>query len=106
VTHDAFGYLSKYGPGFVSISGLSPEAEPSPAHIAQLQRLIRTKGITTVFSEELASPEMAHTLARDLGIRAAVLDPIEGLGPDTAHEDYLSLMNQNLTVLQEANRCS
>jgi zinc transport system substrate-binding protein len=106
VSHDAFGYLSKYGLRFVPINGLSPEAEPSPAHIAALQDLIRSDHITTVFTETLASPELADTLAHDLGIRTAVLDPIEGLTRRTADEDYLSLMRANLTHLQEANRCS
>jgi zinc transport system substrate-binding protein len=34
-----------------------------------------------------------------------VLDPLEGLGDETADEDYLSLMRQNLRALREANGC-
>jgi zinc transport system substrate-binding protein len=105
VSHDAFGYLGKYGLQVVSINGLSPEAEPSPAHIKALHDLIAAKGITTVFSETLASPEMADTLAHDLGIRAAVLDPIEGLTTATRNQDYLSLMRHNLAAIKEANQC-
>ena len=63
-------------------------------------------GVTTVFSERLVSPKMAETLADDLGVSTAVLDPIEGLSDDTADEDYLSLMRENLTALQQANGCS
>jgi len=59
-SHDAFGYLGRrYGLRVVGINGLSPDAEPSPAHIRQLQDLIRTDGITTVFSEQLASRALA-----------------------------------------------
>lgn len=105
VSHDAFGYLSRYGLDFVSINGLSPEAEPSPAHIRQLHELVRATGVTTIFSEELASPEMADTLAADLGLTTAVLDPIEGLSDETQDEDYLSLMRANLTALETANQC-
>ncbi|HLN78816.1 MAG TPA: metal ABC transporter substrate-binding protein [Nocardioidaceae bacterium] len=105
VSHDAFGYLGKYGLHFESVSGLSPEAEPSPAHLAELAKLIREEHITTVFSEALASPAMADTLARDLGLKTAVLDPIEGLSNATAHEDYLSLMRANLEALRAANGC-
>ena len=105
VSHDAFGYLAKYGLEFAPIAGLSPDAEPSPQHLAELQDLIREKGITTVFSETLASPAMAETLAGDLGLETAVLDPVEGLSDETAEEDYLSLMEQNLAALQKANRC-
>jgi zinc transport system substrate-binding protein len=34
-----------------------------------------------------------------------VLDPIEGLTDETADQDYLSLMQDNLRALQEANGC-
>jgi zinc transport system substrate-binding protein len=105
VSHDAFGYLEEYGLHFESVSGLSPEAEPSPAHIAQLHDLIESHGITTVFSETLASKQMSESIAGDLGIDTAVLDPIEGLSDATAGEDYFSLMRANLAALQEANRC-
>lgn len=105
VSHDAFAYLSRYGPQFVAVNGLSPDAEPSPAHIAELHDLIGSAGIGTVFSETLASQEMADTIAADLGITTGVLDPIEGLGDSTADEDYLSLMRTNLAALRAANRC-
>ncbi len=107
VSHDAFSYLGRrYGLQVVGINGLSPDAEPSPAHVRALQDLIRRDGITTVFSEQLASRAFADSLAGDLGIKAAVLDPIEGLSDATADQDYLSLMRQNLRTLQEANQCS
>ncbi|GAA1543831.1 metal ABC transporter substrate-binding protein [Nocardioides humi] len=106
VSHDAFGYLEKYGLHMASIAGLSPDAEPTPAAIAELQQLIRREGITTVFSETLVSPKTAETLAGDLGIESKVLDPIEGLTDETADQDYLSLMRSNLAALRTANGCS
>lgn len=106
VSHDAFAYFgSRYGLEMEPIAGLSPDAEPSPDHIAQLQELIRSDGITTVFSETLASPKMAETLSSDLGLETGVLDPIEGLGDSTKNEDYFSLMRENLAALQKANGC-
>ena len=90
----------------VGINGLSPDAEPSPSHLRRLQDLIRQDGITTVFSEELASRKFADSLAGDLHLRAAVLDPIEGLRDATADQDYLSLMRRNLVTLEKANQCS
>ncbi|WP_127480592.1 metal ABC transporter substrate-binding protein [Nocardioides pantholopis] len=103
--HDAFGYLEKYGLHLESITGLSPDAEPSPAALAELQHLIETEQITTVFSESLVSAKSAETLAADAGVRTEVLDTVEGLSDETADEDYLSLMRRNLAKLQEANRC-
>jgi zinc transport system substrate-binding protein len=106
VSHDAFGYLARHGLHLEAIAGLSPDAEPTAADLGRLQELIRSEGVTTVFSERLASPKMAETLAEDLGITTDVLDPIEGLSDETADEDYLSLMRQNLEALQRANGCS
>jgi len=105
VSHDAFGYLGKYGVRLAPIAGLSPDAEPTPADLAHLHDLIQSDGITTVFSERLVSPKLSETLASDLGITTAVLDPIEGLTDETAGDDYLSLMRTNLAALQQANDC-
>jgi zinc transport system substrate-binding protein len=106
VSHDAFAYLSKYGLRFEAISGLSPDAEPSPARLAELADHIDESGITTVFTETLASPRLSQTLADELGLETAVLDPVEGLTDQTADEDYLSLMEANLAALQQANGCA
>jgi zinc transport system substrate-binding protein len=108
-SHDAFGYWGSYGIEVAPVAGLTPDAEPTPANLARLQQLIRDEGITTVFSERLASPKLTDALARDLGLRTAVLDPIEGLTSDDAADqgdDYLSLMRANLTALEEANGCT
>jgi zinc transport system substrate-binding protein len=105
VSHDAFGYLGRYGVHIAPIAGLSPEAEPTPADLAELHELIEEDGVTTVFSETLAPPELSQTLADDAGVDTAVLDPIEGLTDETEDEDYLSLMEQNLEALEEANGC-
>jgi zinc transport system substrate-binding protein len=105
VSHDAFGYLERYGLHFEGIAGLTPDAEPTPAVLAELEDLIAAEGITTVFSERLASPAMAESLASDAGVETAVLDPIEGPGEGDAESDYVALMQQNLAALREANGC-
>jgi zinc transport system substrate-binding protein len=107
VSHDAFGYLGRYGLRVHGIAGLSPDAEPSAKHIRELQDLARTSGVTTVFSETLASPKLSETLAHDLGMHSAVLDPIEGVQKDAPKgTDYLSLMRRNLSTLRKANSCA
>ena len=107
VSHDAFGYLSKYGVRVQGIAGLSPDAEPSARHIRELQDLIRSDGIRTVFSETLASPKLTESLARDLALRSEVLDPIEGVRDNApSGTDYLTLMRGNLRKLERANSCS
>lgn len=103
-SHDAFGYWSRYGLRSEPIAGLSPDAEPSAAHLDRLRTLIEEDHITTVFSETLASPKMADVLSGDLGLTSAVLDPIEGIAKGRS-ADYVSIMHANLAALQKANGC-
>jgi zinc transport system substrate-binding protein len=107
VSHDAFEYLARrYHVDVVPIAGLEPDAEPSLQRLHDLSNLIRGRGVTTVFFETLASPDLAQSLAGDLGIHAAVLDPIEGLTSADSGATYLTLMRQNLAALAKAGECS
>jgi zinc transport system substrate-binding protein len=104
--HAAFGYLAqRYGLTQVGVSGLDPQAEPSPKRIADLTALVRRTGTTTVFTETLASPKTAQTLAREAGVRTEVLDPVEGVKPHS-HDDYFSIMRRDLATLRPALGCS
>jgi zinc transport system substrate-binding protein len=106
-SHAAFGYLAeRYGLTQISITGLSPEAEPSPARIAEVQHQVEQAHVTTIFSETLASPAVAEAIAHDLGIRTDVLDPIEGITAQSRGRDYLAVMRSNLSALEKANGCS
>ena len=105
-SHAAFQYLAKrYDLAQVPIAGLDPTNEPSPSQLADITKLVRKEGITTIFTEELVSPAVAKTIARETGTKVDTLDPIEGLSDDTVDENYLTLMQQNLTTLQKANSC-
>jgi zinc transport system substrate-binding protein len=107
VSHDAFEYLARrYGVDIVPIAGLEPDAEPSLQRLQDLANLIRDRRVTTVFFETLASPDLARSLAGDVGVTSAVLDPIEGLTSADAHATYLTLMRQNLAALAKAGDCT
>jgi zinc transport system substrate-binding protein len=106
-SHAAFGYLAdRYDLEMVGIAGIDPDAEPSPARLADVQQVVQAEGLTTIFFERLVSPTVAQSLANDLGVQASVLDPIEGLTDETEDEDYFSLMRANLDALREANACT
>lgn len=104
--HAAFAYLAaRYDLTQESIAGIDPGNEPSPADLADITKLVRSEGITTIFTEEHVSPAIARTVANETGATTAVLSPIEGLTDDTADETYLTLMRQNLDALRQANSC-
>ncbi len=106
VSHEAFGYLAQaFGFTQVGLSGMSPEAEPSPARMKEVADLVRADGVTTIYYETLVDPKVAQTVADETGAATAVLDPIEGLAPDAAG-DYESIMRQNLATLVAGQSCS
>jgi periplasmic solute binding protein len=106
-THAAFGYLAeRYGLEQIGISGISPNAQPSPARIAKVQEEAKEHGVSTIFFETLTSDEVAQAIAGDLGLKTAVLDPIEGITDASAGQDYPAVMRANLATLKQANGCS
>lgn len=107
-SHQAFAYLAKrYGFDTLSISGLAPEAEPSPKRLAELATLAEEKGIKYVFFETLVSPRVAETLAQEIGASTLVFNPLEGLTDEEkgAGKDYFSIMEENLANLKLALEC-
>ncbi len=101
--HAAFGYLAeRYGLHEEAITGLDPESEPSGERMRELHEVAEDENVTTVFFETLASDETARTLADDLGLRTAVLDPVEGITDDSPGADYFEVMRANLEALREA----
>ncbi|MEO3973335.1 metal ABC transporter substrate-binding protein [Streptomyces sp. CAU 1734] len=101
--HESFGYLAeRYGLDQEGIAGISPESEPSPARIKELQNLAKREKVTTVFFETLASDRTAKTLASDTGLRTDVLDPLEGITEKSRGDDYLAVMESNLAALRTA----
>jgi len=104
VSHDAFGYLARaYDLTQAGISGLSPEAEPSPARIKDITDLVNRLGITTIYYETLVDPKVAQTIADETGATAVVLDPIEG---STDGRDYPAAMRANLQTLRTGQQCT
>jgi len=106
--HAAFGYLAaRYGLEQLAISGLSPEAEPSPRRLEEVARIAKERGVKTIFFETLVSPRVAEAVARAVRARTAVLNPIEGLTEEqaTAGEDYMTLMRANLAQLTLGLQC-
>ena len=102
--HTAFGYLAdRTGLTQVGISGLDPDSSPSPARLAEIGQIAKDQGVTTIFTEALIDPKVAQTLADDLGISTAVLDPIESQTDPS--KDYSGVMNDNIDALTKALNC-
>lgn len=106
-SHAAFGYLAhRYNLEQVGIRGIEPDVEPTAARIAEVHEIAKAEGVTTIFFETLVSPVVSESIAGDLGLKTDVLDPLEGLTPDSRGNDYLEVMRSNLASLRTANQCA
>lgn len=102
-SHAAFGYLAaRYDLNQISISGIDPEAEPSPGRLAEVARFVEENDVGTIFFEELVSPEVAETIAAETGARTQMLSPLESQ-PESG--DYIDAMKANLAALTGALEC-
>jgi zinc transport system substrate-binding protein len=105
VSHNAFGYLAaRYGLTQVPITGLTPDTEASATRLAEVTKYAKKNGITVIFFETLVSPKLAKALAAEVGAKAEVLDPIEGIAANS-DADYFTVMRANLKTLRGALSC-
>lgn len=105
VSHEAFGYLcDAYGLKQMGIEGLSPDSEPDPARMAEIQDFVKKNNVKVIFSEELVSPKVAQAIADATGAKVQMLNPLEGLSDEqlAAGDDYFSVMEKNLDALKAA----
>ena len=104
VAHAAFGYFcQEYDLEQIAVHGLEPEEEPTAKEIENILDLVKEYNINTIFTEEMASQEIAEKISQETGCKLEVLSPIESLEEEeVGKEDYLSLMRENLEKIEEA----
>jgi zinc transport system substrate-binding protein len=108
VAHASFGYFAaRYGLKQIPISGVTPEEEPSAAKMREMLRLAREHRVTVIYYETLVSPRVAAALAREIGARTLVLNPLEGLTLEEQRlgKDYFTVMDENLRNLRQGLDC-
>jgi zinc transport system substrate-binding protein len=106
--HYAFNYLARrYNLNYVSVYGFSPNAEPSPKHVAEIVQTLRRYHAQYIFYEELIQPRLAETVARETG---ATMLPLNG-GHNVTREEmergvtFISLLEQDLRNLSTGLQC-
>ena len=103
--HAAFGHLADdYGLRQMAVNGLSPHAEPTPADLQRLIKVVQEEKVRYVFFETLTDPKLAKLVAEETGAEISVLDPLEGLNEEGRKKklDYLQIMQRNIHNLQIA----
>lgn len=99
--HPSFTYFARrYNLEEAGVIEVAPGREPSPRAMQELVRTVRRAGIKVIFSEPQFSPRVAEVLAREVGARVLVLDPLGGRPP--YGDDYLALMEYNAATMAAA----
>lgn len=92
--HAAFAYLCRdFGLTQQSVEDVFAEGEPTPQKLKELTDFAREKNIKTIFMEELASPRVSETLAKEIGGKVEKIYTIESKEDG---KDYVQSMRDNL----------
>lgn len=92
--HAAFAYLCRdFGLKQNSIEDVFAEGEPTPAKLKELVDYSKENKIKTIFMEDMASPKVSETLAKEVGAKTERIHTLES---KEDNKDYLESMRANL----------
>ncbi len=98
--HAAFGYLCRdFGLEQNSVEDTFAEGEPSAQQLTELVEYCRENKVTTIFAEEMASPDVSKTLANEVGAKVETIHTIESSEDDMT---YLERMTDNLSKIYDS----
>ena len=99
--HEAWFYFAQaYGLNVVAAFEPFPGKEPTPDFIARFTKIIKENDVKVLFTEPQFSTEVIKQLAKDIGIRLEVLDPIGGTSVQT--DSYISMIKSNAKTIYDA----
>ncbi|MCH1422799.1 MAG: zinc ABC transporter substrate-binding protein [Candidatus Poseidoniaceae archaeon] len=94
--HNAYSYIAvEYDIQFVTVHGLDPEGEPSPADIAKVVDFINEEDIGVLFVEENTDTDSVQSIVDETGVAIKILYTME-LAPSDSDDTYMSMMTKNL----------
>ncbi|MGM0824529.1 MAG: metal ABC transporter solute-binding protein, Zn/Mn family [Pseudomonadota bacterium] len=101
--HDSFGYFADaYGVRFLSPVGLSTEADPSGASMAELIDVIEEENVEALFHENMTNQSILDQLAEETGLSVAGTLYADALSTEGEASTYLGMMRHNAKVLHDA----
>jgi len=106
--HYTFGYLAdRYGLRYRAAYGFSPDAEPTARNLADISKMLRQEGLNHLFYEELLTPRIADTLAKETGATLLKLHGSHNISKEefNANRTFVELMERNLDNLMTGLQC-
>lgn len=106
--HFALGYLTaRYGLQYHAAAAVNPEAEPTAATMAALVQEMRRNDLRYLFSEELVSPKLAETIAKEAGGTVLLLSAAHNISRVDLDRGitFIEIMERNLANLRRGLEC-
>jgi len=108
VNHNAFSYMAhNYNFHVKSLSGFSPQAQPSAKKMIELANLVKKYNLNVVFFESFANDKAIKSIASETGSQVEMLEPLGNITADEAKRnlDFEGIMRENLQKLSKAMKC-
>ena len=103
--HNAYSYMAyRYDIQFVTVHGLDPEGEPSPADVAKVVEFINEEKIDLLFVEEYTDQSSVQSIVDETDVEVKILYTME-MAPSDSDDDYMSMMYKNLENLAAGMSC-
>ncbi|MBL8776316.1 MAG: zinc ABC transporter substrate-binding protein [Acidimicrobiales bacterium] len=108
-SHRAFEYLARrHDLVQIAIAGITPDDDPDPRTLEAVADAARENDVQVIFFEEQVPPDLAETVADEIGASTDALDPVESITQDRLDDGatYDTIMRENLDSLTEGLGCS
>ncbi len=98
--HAAFAYLCRdFGLFQNSVEDVFAEGEPTAKQMTELVSYCQQQQVSTIFAEELASPAVSETLAKEVGAKVETIYTMESREDN---KSYLERMTSNLEKIYQS----
>ena len=98
--HAAFAYLCRdFGLTQNSVEDVFAEGEPTAQKLSELVKYCKKNNVKTIFVEDMVSPEVSQTLAKEVGAKVEKIYTIES---SEDSKTYIERMKANLTEIYDS----
>jgi ABC-type Zn uptake system ZnuABC Zn-binding protein ZnuA len=99
--HRSWSYFAnEFGLQIVGEIEPKPGIPPTAKHLAEIIQLIRDKKVKVIIKEPFEDAQAPKKIAQETGAQVVTLS--QAVGEPKSAKDYVSLMDQNVSLLQEA----
>ena len=101
--HEGFDYLARdLGLEIVGVMAYEPEQSPSAKEIEELVTVVKKHQITALFAEAQYPDNIPNLIANETGAKVYTLDLVVSGDTLPDKDRYVTVMRENLAILQEA----